>query len=289
MRLTPRDVQIVQAVSTYRLLSSAQIEALLFPSDTPRGRQSSCQRRLQLLYHHRYLDRLPMPVILGEGRFPHVYVLDQAGASLVAATTGVDLTTVAWRPHHNLLEPPFIFHTLAINDLRVVVTLLAQHNHFELVEWIDEAGFRSAKDKVPFRMRGVQVVRNYPDGYFKLIIPAQAQPAHFFLEVDQGTMSLTRWKEKVQAYTEFRTRGLSQHHYGTRNFRVFVVTTTTQRLANLKRASEQAGADLFFWFATQAQVDVWNPGQLLQPIWSIATQKEQQRLFPEKTPETENQ
>jgi hypothetical protein len=281
MRLTERDVQIVHAVAAYRLLSSAQLEALLFQSDKPRGRQSSCQRRLQLLYHHGYLDRLPMPVILGEGRFPHVYVLDQAGSVLVAATLGVDQATIGWRPHHNLLEPPFIFHTLAINDVRVVVTLLAQRNHFEMVEWIDEAGFRAAKEKVPFRMRGVQIVRNYPDGYFKLTLPQQTQAAHFFLEVDLGTMSMTRWKEKVQAYTEFRARGLSEHHYGTRNFRVLVVTTTNQRLANLKRASEQAGADRFFWFTTQAQVDIWNPGQLLQPVWSLATQNEQQRLFPQ--------
>lgn len=288
MRLTKRDIQIVQTVSTYRLLSSAQIEALVFPSDTPRGRQSSCQRRLQLLYHHGHLDRLPMPVILGEGRFPHVYVLDQAGAALVAATQGVDLTTVAWRPHHNLLESPFIFHTLAINDVRVVITLLVQANHFELVEWIDEAGFRAAKDKVPFRMRGVQVVRNYPDGYFGLTLPRSTQPAHFFLEVDQGTMSLTRWKEKVQAYIEFRARGLSEHHYGTRNFRVLTVTTSSQRLTNLKRASEQAGADHFFWFTTQAQVDIWNPGQLLQPIWSVATQKEHMELFPQDGSQTEN-
>lgn len=280
MRLTKRDVQIVQTVSTYRLLSSTQIEALLFQSDKPRGRQSSCQRRLQLLYHHGYLDRLRMPVILGEGRFPHVYVLDQTGATLVAATLGIDRAEVGWRPHHNLLESPFIFHTLAINDVRVVVTLLAQKGHFEVVEWIDEASFRATKEKVPFRMRGVQVVRNYPDGYFRLTLPHQTQTAHFFLEVDQGTMSLTRWKEKVQAYAEFRARGLAQHHFDTRNFRVLAVTTTTQRLSNLKRASEQAGADHFFWFTTQAQVDIWNPGQLLQPIWSVATQDSYQVLFP---------
>jgi hypothetical protein len=281
MRLTKRDVQIVLTVSTYRLISSAQIEALLFQSDKPRGRQSSCQRRLQLLYHHGYLDRLRMPVILGEGRFPHVYVLDHAGATLVAATLGVDRATIAWRPHHNLLESPFIFHSLAINDLRVVITLLAQGNHFELIEWIDEPSFRSAKDQVPFRMRGAAVVRNYPDGYLELTLPYQKQSAHFFIEVDQGTMSLARWKEKVQAYAEFRARGLSEHHYGTRNFRVLTVTTTSQRLANLKRASEQAGADHFFWFTTQAHVDIWNPRQLLQPIWSLATKKGNEVLLPQ--------
>src|SRR5688500_10690348 len=78
MQLTERDKEIVLAVYEYRLLSAHQIGALFFPSavDKPHSRRTACQRRLQLLYHHGFLDRLPQPVIMGEGRFPFVYGLD---------------------------------------------------------------------------------------------------------------------------------------------------------------------------------------------------------------------
>jgi hypothetical protein len=113
-----------------------------------------------------------------------------------------------------------------------------------------------------------------------LSVPGIEKPAHFFLEVDQGTMSTKRWQEKVRAYIEYRTRGLSKEHYGTRNFRMLTVTTTDRRLRSLKRATEKAEGDYHFWFATQDHIDIWQPQRLLTPVWFVATKDEQRSLFP---------
>lgn len=281
MRITPRDRQIVRAVYEHRLLSAPQIEALFFRSEKPRGRQTSCQRRLQLLFHHGFLDRIALPIVMGEGRAPYVYALDDLGANLVAAALDVDRAAVDWRPKHNQVGHQFVTHTLAVNDFRVAIALLAEARHFIVNEWISEAEFSTVKmrSRVPFRMRGARVIRNYPDGYFRLSLAGVEQEAHFFLETDQGTMSNASWQEKVQAYREFRLRGLSQQHFGTQNFRVLAPTTGARRMQNLKRATERAGGDLFFWFTCQDRIDIWNPEQLLDPIWEIATQSGEHSLL----------
>ncbi len=280
MRLTARDRQIVKTVWQCRLLTSHQIEARIFPSDKPRGKRTVCQRRLQLLFHHRFLDRMPMHVVLGEGRVPYVYVLGKQGIDLVASMAEVDRAEIGWRPTQKQVGISFVNHALAINDVRIVLTQLADQGHFELTDWLDEADFRRGphQNKVPYRTQGMRIMRKYPDGYFQLKLPQYERNAHFFLEVDQGTMSNSQWMEKVRAYVQFRDSRLSQKYYGTRNFRLLTVTSSASRLTNLRKATERAGGDHFFWFTTQDEADIWQPERFLRAIWSVTTKAEKQSL-----------
>jgi len=283
MQLTGRDIQIVLTVYEYRLLSAHQLETLFFPSTkkNSHSRRSTCQRRLQLLYHHGFLERLPQPVILGQGRAPFVYALDGGGANLVANQLGIDRAEIGWKPKHNQLGPQFMDHSLVINDLRVVIQRLVEIGVLEVDQWVDEFTLKSVEmqQKVPYLVQRTRPVRKYPDGYFILRRSGSEQQTHFFLEVDMGTMTNARWQEKVKAYNEFRQSGQSQRHYGTQNFRVLAITTSKQRLSNLKRATEQARGDRYFWFTTQAAVNIWQPETILEAVWSVATKDERQRLF----------
>lgn len=281
MALTERDRAIVAQVHRHRFLSAQQVEVLLFPSERPRGKRTVCQRRLQLLYHHQYLARVPEWVMMGEGRRPLVYALDERGANLIAEQQGIDRAGLVWRPTHNDVTPLFLQHTLAINDVRVVVQLLASQDYWTCGQWIDEKAFQQTerRGQVPFHQRGARLTRTYPDGYFTLRLPRTRSQAHFFLEVDMGTMTNTRWQEKVRSYVYFRESGLADKYYGTRRFRVLAVTTTNRRLKNLKRATERAGGDRFFWFAQQDTVDIWEPSTLLGKRWRAATQQEPLALF----------
>lgn len=274
MRLTERDIAIVIDVYKHRVLSSHQIEAKFFPSSKKgrHTRRSACQRRLQLLFHHGFLARIPQSIILGEGRSPIVYALDSAGADLVAAEIGVDRADLNWKPKDNGIGNLFLEHSLAINDMRVALTLLARQRGWKILNWIGDSTFKSKsfKDKVPFRMTGARVVRSYPDGYLRIRLN-QEKLAHFFLEIDRGTMSNSRWQGKVEAYLNFRAAGLSEKHYNTQNFRVLTITTSQSRMVNLKRATEAATGDIFFWFSTNDNVSIWRPETLLQPVWHPAT------------------
>lgn len=276
MRLTARDIQIILAVYQYRFLNAHQVEALLFTtgSDKLRSGRVPCQRRLQRLYHNGLLDRLILPLVMGEGRAAFVYGLDEGGATIVTTHLGVDRPAVNWQPSNNQIKPLFLDHTLAINDVRVMVDTLVRDGHLKVIEWLDEGVLKSAtmKDKTPYRRHGARITRIYPDGYFTLHPPGAEQPAHFFLEVDQGTMSNLRWQEKIEAYIHFRRSGLAQKYYGTKHFRVLTVTTSDRRLQNLKQATVTVGGDRYFWFTTQPQLDLWQPTTLLQPVWQVATQ-----------------
>src|SRR2546428_10855344 len=55
MRLTTRDIAIIELVASHRALRADQIHLALFS----RGAASRAQRRLTLLVRNHYLDRLP--------------------------------------------------------------------------------------------------------------------------------------------------------------------------------------------------------------------------------------
>ncbi len=78
LQLNSRDLAIIEAVYSFRALTTPQIEALLFPGDcdgfqpqakAPRsGKTNRCRHRLKLLFHHGYLYREELPVPLTYGR-----------------------------------------------------------------------------------------------------------------------------------------------------------------------------------------------------------------------------
>ena len=281
MRLTERDKQIVLTIYRYRLLSAVQVEALLFSSSRPRGKRTVCQRRLQLLYQHQYLDRLKDHRIIGEGRSPLVYALDKRGGDLVANELGVDRSGLARKPSLARAGHLFLKHTLAINSVRLIMTSLPQTRPLVVEEWLDEADLKAAgmREKLPYHHKGMRKNTHFPDGYFCLQLIKEGQKAHFFLEVDMGTMTNKRWQGKVRSYLHFRKVGLAQEHYGTGNFRVLTVTTTERRLQNLKAATERVRGDDHFWFTTADRLDIWQPESALADCWAVATTEDIRSLF----------
>ena len=170
MRLTERDQEIIQGIYEYRLLTSQQIEALFFPSGTQESRslRSSCQRRLQKLYHYGYLDRIQRPVVLGEGRHAFAYALDKEGASIIVNRSGIDREEVDWKPKRNRFGPLFLEHSLLISDMRVVVALLMRSSYFYKMAWIDELKLKSAEysERCPLLSRITKWLKSFRMVFF---------------------------------------------------------------------------------------------------------------------------
>ena len=120
-----------------------------------------------------------------------------------------------------------------------------------------------------------------PDGYFRL--SAGNYDYCSFLEVDMGTETVRSSKfgrrdfsRKILGYREYYRTGLYQqkfdqeHRYEEFPMLVLTVTTSAQRMANLKAVAETCGAGEEFWFTTFDQV---TPRSVLErPIWEIAGQ-----------------
>lgn len=278
MVLTRRDREIVKAVYTYRFLTTPQIDTLIFLKGQP-PRRTQCRRRLQLLYHHGFLDRIFPKVARGEGAKPIIYCLDERGAQLVAEDLQIGRDEVDWRPKDRDVGLLFLEHTLRINDVRIAVTLAAEREAFGLEQWIDEKALKSEemKDYVTIsspggRRRRVAVI---PDGYFLLNLGEKR--AHFFIEVDRRTIPSKRWKNKILAYLAYTAEGLYQKRYQTRSLRILTVTTGEKRLRNLKTTTEAAGGQGMFWFTTFEQA---NPDSILTAsIWQVAGQEGEHRLI----------
>jgi hypothetical protein len=121
---------------------------------------------------------------------------------------------------------------------------------------------------------GKERIRRFrPDGYFR--IRYQGRLYSFFLELDRSTMSHERFKKKVQTYLEFEQLGFYETRFGTKFFRVLVVTLTPARLFNLKKVVESV-TDRFFWFTTLDQI---SEDTVFDPVWYKAGHKNKYPLF----------
>lgn len=266
IQLTGRDVQVIEAVHAHRVLRRDQVQALYFPS------VRTVQRALARLFHHGYLVRRFLPTVYG-GLRQAMYLLDQRGADLIASRSGLDRDEIAWGPDHNLVGDLFLEHTLAVNQVRIAIQLAVEQRGWRVERWLDEGQLQSRgmKDTVEVSWRddrGVSRRRRQAvvaDGYFLLDL---GQRAHFFLELDQGTVSNRRWAGKVRAYQAYWESGGYQARYRTTSLRILTVTTGEERLGNLKGTTEGAGGGQTFWFTTMERV---TPEAVLTgAIWQMA-------------------
>jgi len=269
LHLTERDRQVIRAVSEYRVLSQDQVGRLFFGSQTP------AQRRLAGLYDHGYLERQFLPVRGGIQQSPILYLLDRRGAELLRAEYGLE--TVRWQAKDNRVSTDFVEHLLGINEVRIAVTLACRELGYRVLTWLGEAELKADYDRVTLRAssgkrREVPVI---PDSYFALETPRGK--AHFFLELDRGTMTLKRFQTKVAAYQAYYRSGEYERRYGARSLRVLTVTLGERRLANLKATTEAAGGRGWFWFGLLEQMTA---DQVLDgTVWQVAGQEGERALI----------
>ncbi|MFL5627377.1 MAG: replication-relaxation family protein [Ktedonobacteraceae bacterium] len=276
--MTARDAAILVAVYQYRALTSAQIEALFFSQGAekkqPNKLNTRCQYRLQMLYHHGFLFRDEQPQKLTEGRKPLVYWLDEKGAQFLAEETGEE---VDWSSAEYDVSYLFLTHLLAINEVRVSITLAAQKHGFVIRTWLDDKHLKSPQMKDYVILTGAQGGKQkaavVPDGYF--LLDTGQHLYHHFLELDRGmvTGAATEWGKrdwarKVAAYLEYYRSGKYEERYKTQGLRILTVTTSEKRLSNLKAITEKTGGRARFWFTT---LDHMHAGDILTDgIWQVA-------------------
>jgi hypothetical protein len=264
MTLTERDKRIIEAVYQYRVLTQSQIQHLFFSQKT------SAQRRLQLLYHHGFLERQFLPVRGGIMNSPILYLLDKRGAEMLTAEFGYD--EVHWKREHNEVSADFLEHALAINEFRILIVLACKRLTYPLLTWRGENEMKADYDRVKIRKaQGGQVsVSLIPDSHFVIDTPRQAEKtkAFFFLELDRGSMVTKRFKTKIEAYMEYVESGAYERKYGTRGLRVLTVALSQGRLQSLRQVTEEAGGRNRFWFAVLSELTSENI--IDKPVWQVA-------------------
>jgi len=252
---------IVQCVFRHRFLRSWQIAAIVG------GSKQAVLRRLQLLYHHGYLERPRAQIEYYQpgGSRAFVYGLGDRGAELLRSTGTTPARALEWSVKNRAVKRLFLEHALLVSDVMVALELACrQHGGMRFLS-SDELPLPTATRSrlEPFRWK-VSLNSNtrigvVPDCVFGLEFvdqPPDRNRAYFFLEADRGTMPIKRsglhhssFHRKFLAYEATWLQELHRKHFGFHRFRVLSVTTSADRLKHLVEACRQLerGQGLFLF------------------------------------------
>ncbi|MDT0307223.1 replication-relaxation family protein [Streptomyces sp. DSM 44917] len=183
-RLTARDRWLARILYEHKVLTAHQIARIGWPS------VRAANKRLIQLYRWRVADRFQP--FTATGSAPLHYVLDIAGAAILAAEDGLNPRALPWRHHtalgiaHSLHLP----HTTGINGL--FTTLIARARRpgspERLTAWWSET--RCAR-------HFGDIVR--PDAYGRWH-DQRTGTTEWFLEYDRGTETLEKLANKLRHY-----------------------------------------------------------------------------------------
>ena len=244
--LTGRDFEIIKAVYEYRLLTSEHISILLGG-----GSKQNVLRRLQLLFHNRYLDR---PLIQVADFYntpraaPMVYAIGNKGSELIAEELGLQRGAINWTAKNRSLKPIFYRHTLMVSGIRVAFEASCRrHANVQIIPWEEifetkcppETRKKTRPQTWRVRIPGKGTIGVTPDKIFGLHFldrPEGANRTYFFLEADRGSMPVMRRTftqtaiyKKLLAYHATATAGLHTKLFGFQSFRVLIVTDSPER------------------------------------------------------------
>ena len=239
--LTKRDHEIIRLVHRYRFLHSAHIIALIG------GSTQQILRRLQLLFHHGFLERPRIQIdYYGKGGSRHIaYGLGNRGAKLLKERFGASLSHLRWNEKNQAVGRIFLAHALLVSDAMVAIELSVRNRAG--IQFIREEALLPQGDRLQrrefrwsVRLKG-DSLGLVPDQVFALDTACEngeSDRAYFFLEADRGTMPVLRKNlkqtsiyRKLLAYETTWTRGLQKKLFGFHRFRVLIVTTTPARAA----------------------------------------------------------
>jgi hypothetical protein len=267
IELTDRDYEILRLVHRHRFLRSSQIVALLG------GSPQQIVRRLQLLFHHGYLERPRAQIQYHErgGSQPIVHGLGNKGGALLRRA-GITVDANAWGEKNHAVGRLFLDHALLVSDVLVSLELACRKRGVRLLHE-DELHLRH-----PFRwwakLQGGVKLGVVPDTVFALEYTNQKgepQRAYFFLEADRGTMPVIRkglaqtsFFRKLLAYEATWVNKVHQRLLGIPRFRVLTVTAIPARVESLLKACAtlKRGHGLFLFADTSALEK-----DLFSPVW----------------------
>lgn len=292
MRLTPRDIRLLLAVHKYRVLHRGQVARLVFAQVDDQG--SSARKRLNLLYQHGYLERIPRFAVPPHTNPGPAYRLAQRGAVVLARRANIRWPEFNYwgkgddrDSHVRHLGHAYLEHNLVLADIRLWFEAQAGRAGCEIAVWKDyldlRATWKTQRVVIHTSRYTCEDVPVTPDGYF--VLQTQQGRGHFFLEFDRGSESVANhWKRKIRTYEEYLRSGKFHQHYQVDpevGFRVVTITAAVKRAANLHQAvGTYAAADnaRLFLFAAWPQLQL--AGLTDQLWWRGGSGAKQVSLLP---------
>lgn len=242
--LTERDREIIRHVNRHRFLRSSHIVSLVS------GSEQQTLRRLQLLFHHGYLER-PLAQIdyyQSGGSRRMTYGIGNKGAALLREQQ--DIPELKWSEKNRAVGRFFLEHALLISDVMVTLELACKRREGVRLLTDEEIPLppETRKRKEPFQWQ-VNVSNKMkcgliPDKVFGLEL--NGERLFYFLEADRGTMPVKRaglnqssFFRKLLSYEATWSQNIHRSRFGFHRFRVLTVTTSAPRVGSLREASSE--------------------------------------------------
>ncbi|MDI1311154.1 replication-relaxation family protein [Prosthecobacter sp.] len=262
-QITARDIEILCHVAEHRFIRSEWLVKLIS------GSRQQLLRRLNLLYHHSYLERprAQLDYYHEGGSKSLVYGLASRGAGRLRRDLDMPFHRMDWTTRNKSVGRLFLEHTLMVSDFmtsleldcrqRPDVRLLYAHelpqpkgreNRREPFRWIVDLPGKRRVGVVPDKVFALEVT--HPDG--------RIERTHYFLEADQGTMPIERRDlrqscvlRKLKSYEGTYATGIHRTRLGAERFRVLIITPMSIRAQNIREAvaNLEKGRRLFFVFS----------------------------------------
>lgn len=284
-KFTERDSLLLVDLYKHRFLTITQLQRLHFPS------MQTAYRRMRLLKSARYVSSFTVANI-----DESIFMVSPTGLEAVAEALGVDREQLKW--NETKAKPRdyyFMRHFFAINDFRITLKLACEASGIRLLGFIpDYYGEKTDKGAVSKYIRDVICdvarerleVSHTPDGVFALEKDGRA--ALFFLEIDRGTEVVGDTDKgvlkSIHFYAHYLLDGKYQRYaadFGVQEFKGFrslYVTTTTVRIANVRRATEKLDvppkSKRFHWITTE---DLITAESIFTPIWQSIDPTDEKR------------
>ena len=193
-RLTARDRWLLRMICEHRVLTTGQVTQLAF------GTSRAATARMTTLYQYRAVDRFRP--LAPSGSSPLHFILDEAGAMLLAAEDGITPGDLGYRRDRSMAIAlsPRLAHDTGANGVFTALAAAARASGGQaaLECWWGER-----------RCAAVWGDLTRPDGYGRWREQLPGGPtvtADFFLEFDNGTENLTRVAGKLAGYAGLAAR-----------------------------------------------------------------------------------
>ena len=193
-RLTARDRWLLRMIHEHRVLTTGQITQLAF------GTTRAATARMTTLYQYRAVDRFRP--LAAAGSSPLHFVLDEAGAMLLAAEDGITPADLGYRRDRAMAIAlsPRLAHDAGANGIFTALAAAARASGGQaaLECWWSERRCAAAWGD-----------HARPDGYGRWREQPPGQPpavTDFFLEYDTGTENLARLIAKLAGYAALAAR-----------------------------------------------------------------------------------
>jgi len=257
--LTPRDREVLLSIYYQRCLTTRQIAEMHYRYNS-KGLENSqseliARRRIRKLFDAQLVDRFFVD-IGNEGTSQGHIILDKLGAKIVAGLLNQEVEELSWSYEMNETRLPYLKHMVDINNFYISLLRNARKHKHEVTGYRTENHTRHS-----FTFWGKKMVCN-PDAYGQYWF-SEDEGIHFFLELDNGTMSLPVFQRKHQRYTAYYASKSFESIYGTFPL-ILTVTTNLDRALRLRNAIYGIDNTDLQWLFTSNELASEDP---LGPIW----------------------